>query len=291
MHRATPHHSSLRGFSAGGSRATIPEVDDSKFMQESMGNFLKNEARKAIEAPQNYGFTSVVTDAIKDGMGKILSCAESFVQYMGGNQSFPVLQNMDDRRHRLWGLEKGDTAIFRQATDFLQSHLNKDGLFHTGPRDKTVRMQLIDQDSGQQQQGGQQGGQRGTGPAGTLTFFDLMPDMRDPGWNWDRVSSRDGDGGGGGGGSAGGQEGQGSNQGQKAIYKKGQESYRFVDVTKDKTTSGGKNVHLDLDDKKTYVHCQGSDKHVYLGAEAGKGTFDYVITLSGPCVNTKGKYA
>jgi hypothetical protein len=43
-----------------------------------------------------------------------------------------------------------------------------------------------------------------------------------------------------------------------------------------------------LDDGNTYVHCN-TDKIVYLGAEAGKASFDFVVTLSGPCVNTKGK--
>jgi hypothetical protein len=43
-----------------------------------------------------------------------------------------------------------------------------------------------------------------------------------------------------------------------------------------------------LDDGNTYVHCH-TDKNVYLGAEAGKGSFDFVVTVSGPCVNTKGK--
>src|SRR6516162_7056794 len=74
MHRATPLNSSFRAYVAGGARATIPEVDDSKYMQASKGNFMSNEARSAIEAPQNYGFTSVAADATKDAQGKILQC-------------------------------------------------------------------------------------------------------------------------------------------------------------------------------------------------------------------------
>jgi hypothetical protein len=275
MHKATPNHSSFRAFVAGGARTTIPQVDDSKFMQESMGNFMSNEARKAIEAPQNYGFTSVVADATKDAMGKIKQCAETFTQFMGGNRSFPAMGNMDDRRHRLWGLEKGDTAFFRQATDFLQSHMNKDGLFHTGPRDKTVRLQLLDQDSGQTQQG------PGSGPGGHLTFFDLMPEMRT--WPRPRPIPLDGSGGAG----SGGTDGQGQEMGQKAVYQKGQQSYRFVHCTKDESACGGTNVRHYLSDGKGYYEVN-QDKNVYLGALASKGNFGKVVTTKGPCKNTKG---
>jgi hypothetical protein len=278
MHRATPLNSSFRAYVAGGARATIPEVDDSKYMQESKGNFMSNEARSAIEAPQNYGFTSVAADATKDAQGKILQCAETFMQFMGGNRSFPTMGNMDDRRHRLWGLEKGDTAMFRQATDFLQTHFNKDGLFHTGPRDKTVRMQLIDQDSGQNQQG-----QQGSGAMGQLTFFDLMPDLA-PTPRSLTPGTLDTSGG-----TTSGQTSQsGSSQlGQKSIYQKGQQSYRFVHCTKDESAAGGTNVRHYLSNNQGYYEVN-EDKFVYLGALKPKGTWAKVLTTAGPCINTKG---
>jgi hypothetical protein len=234
---------------------TIPEVDDSKWMQESMGNFHGNESRKGIEAPQNYGFTSVVADATKDAQGKIQQCAESFAQFMGGNRSFPVLQNMDDRRHRLSGLEKGDTAMFRQALDKLQFHFSTDGGFLTGPRDKTVRMHLLDEDSGKQSQQGQSGAQQMGASGGSS--------------------------------SSSGQSGS-QQMGQQARYKDAQKSYRFVDVTKDQTRVSGNECHSMLSDGNTYVHVN-SDKQVYLGAQAGKATFGYVVTTKGPCKNTLGK--
>ena len=56
-------NSSLRGYSAGGARGVVDQVDDSKLMQEMGGNFMANEMRSGVEAPQNYGFTSVVFDA------------------------------------------------------------------------------------------------------------------------------------------------------------------------------------------------------------------------------------
>jgi phage gp45-like len=142
MHRATPANSSFRAYVAGGARVTVPDVDDTKLMQESKGNFMANEKREKIESPQNYGFTSVVRDAIKDAQGKIQQSAETFVSFMGGNRSFPVFGNMDDRRFRLKELQKGDVAMF----DYLQHqfHLNTDGMFMTGRTDKKLKLQLVD---------------------------------------------------------------------------------------------------------------------------------------------------
>ena len=67
--------------------------------------------------------------------------------------------------------------------------------------------------------------------------------------------------------SGGGQQQQ--KRGQEALYKDGQKSKRFVDVTKDKTRASGAQVHLMLDDEQTYIHCN-TDKQVYVGGEAGK---------------------
>jgi hypothetical protein len=82
--------------------------------------------------------------------------------------------------------------------------------------------------------------------------------------------------------------GQNQNMGQTALYKDGQNSPMFVEVTKDKTRMGGNTCHMALSDGNTYVHCH-TDKQVYLGAEAGKAQFAYVATLKGPCKNTLGK--
>jgi phage gp45-like len=112
MHRATPANSSFRGYVAGGARTTIPQVDDSKMMQETQGNFMANEKRSAIEAPQNYGFTSVVRKTVKDAQGNITSSAEGFVSFMGGNRSFPVMGIMDDRRYRPMSLKEGENGQY-----------------------------------------------------------------------------------------------------------------------------------------------------------------------------------
>ena len=152
MHRATPLNTSIRAYTSGGSRSVVDQVDDKPAMQEMGGNFMANETRQAIEAPQNYGFTSVVRDADKGSDGKITASAETFIGFMGGNRSFPVSGPMDDRRYRLKQLEKGDVAIF----DYLQHqlHFNKDGAFITGLQDKKIRMALHKVEDQQQQSGG-----------------------------------------------------------------------------------------------------------------------------------------
>jgi hypothetical protein len=81
-------------------------------MQESNGNFMANEQRSGIEAPQNYGFTSTVRKATKDDQGKITSSAEGFVSFMGGNRSFPVMGIMDDRRYRPMSLKEGENSQY-----------------------------------------------------------------------------------------------------------------------------------------------------------------------------------
>ena len=149
MHRATPLTSSFRAFSGGGTRSAIDMVDDTKLMQEHSGNFMNGESRKGIEAPQNYGFTSVNMPAIKDALGKIIDSAESVISFMGGNRSFPVAGVANDRRYRLNTLKPGDVAVF----DHLQHqlHFNNDGVFITGRTDKKMKFQLAPPP--QQQQG------------------------------------------------------------------------------------------------------------------------------------------
>ena len=90
MHRATSLNTSIRAYTAGGSRSVVDKVDDQKLMQEMGGNFMANETRSEVESPQNYGFTSVVFDAEKDKDGKVKASAETFIGFMGGNRSFPV---------------------------------------------------------------------------------------------------------------------------------------------------------------------------------------------------------
>jgi phage gp45-like len=140
----------------------VDTVDDDKFMQEGNNcQGMKGEKWPSSEAPQNYGFTSVIADAEKDGKtGTIKDGAEGFMSFMGGNRNFPVLGVMDDRRHRLLGLAKdaakGATAMFG-LREWGQQLLNTaDGFFMTGNTKKKIRLALVDNKNEQQQQPSQQ---------------------------------------------------------------------------------------------------------------------------------------
>src|SRR5262249_50163772 len=257
MHRTTPLVSAFVSYVSGGCRATVDQVDDSKLMQEMSGAFMKFERRGAIESPQNYGFTSVVFKAEKDLMGKVLGCAETFISFMGGNRSFPVAGNMDDRRHRLLNLLEGDTAMFRGKGDKQQLHMTQDGGFWSAPQDKTVRMQLVPSDS----QSNRTAPQRPAAAPSSSRDILLVSSSSSAGSG--SVNSA---------GAA-----QPSSKGQESVYKDGQNSYRFVDLINDKTRVSGQNVHVMLQDGNTYVHV-ADDYNVYLGGAKGSGTFAPVMT-------------
>jgi phage gp45-like len=226
MHRATPLNSSFRAYSAGGARSVIPTVDDAKFMQESTDSHgMRGEKIPTMEAPQNYGFTSVVADADKSGNpGSITDSAEGFISFMGGNRSFPVMGVMDDRRHRLLNLAKdaakGSTAMFG-LKEWGQQLLNtKDGWFMTGNTEKKMRLQLVE--NKQQQQSQQQQANAG---------------------------------GGGGGGSS---SSSSTQKGQKSLHK--EESKTFVEATKDHVHTVRGNGNVIATDTKTLTYHKDQNK-------------------------------
>jgi len=258
MHRATPLNSSFRGYVAGGARSVVDKIDDSKLIQEMSGNFMKGETRSAVESPQNYGFTSVAHEATKDAMGRIIDGAEVAMSFIGGNRSYPIAGNMDDRRHRLLGLEQGDSAMFRGKGDKQQFHMTTEGGYWSAPQNKTVRMQLVPADS-----------EDNASPhVGAVSV--PVPTTT----------------------AEGGQAGQGQQQqqkkGQKPVYKDGKDGYRYVDVTANETRASGQNVRSYLHDKKCYCDVN-EDKNMYCGGQKGKNQFDLVVTLSGPAVNVWGR--
>jgi len=112
MHRQSPLTAAFVGYSSGGCRSLVDAVDDERGMQEMKGSMLHGESRERVESPQNYGFTSVVLPAKKGKDGQIEECAEAYINYMGGNRSFPVAAVMDDRRHRPWALKPGENAQY-----------------------------------------------------------------------------------------------------------------------------------------------------------------------------------
>jgi phage gp45-like len=274
--RSTPHRTVARSYSGGGARSTVDTVDDMHFMQEMAGNMMSGEARKAIEAPQNYGFTSVCAAAAKDALGKIIDGAEVAMHYMGGSRSYPVAGAMDDRRHRLWGLDPGDSALFRLATDHMQFHMHKDGGFWSAPQDKTVRMALINEQSGQQQQVMQQRARRRAQEIARARLG---------------VSARDGSGGGGGAGQSSDGEPEdknGQQKGQKSLQSQNVQSKMFMHLTKDEAAHSGTNVRHYLTDGNGYYEVN-QDKNVYVGALKSKAQFATVVTVKGPAKNVFGK--
>ena len=180
VYRHTPLASAMRGYTAGGSRASIGPIDNSKLMQETNNcQGMRGESWGRMEAPQNYGFTSVTADPDEDektGMRK--DSAEGMVSFMGGNRSFPVMGPTDDRRHRLFNLAKdaakGAVAMFG-LREWGQQFLNtEDGMHMTGNKEKKIRISLVENKNGKQQQQGQQqqadaGGGRGGATSGSGT--------------------------------------------------------------------------------------------------------------------------
>jgi phage gp45-like len=163
MHRATPANTSFRAYSAGGARAIVSSIDDNKLMKEMGGNFMKSESRTKIESPQNYGWSSVTFDPDQEQSGGQGggSGPETFISFMGGNRSFPVAGPIDDRRHRLKGLDKGDVGMFRGKDDAQQFLLLEKGNFMSMREDKKFRFALVPDKREQQSSGGQQGQQKG----------------------------------------------------------------------------------------------------------------------------------
>jgi len=156
MHRQSPLTAGYVGYTGGGARALVDEINDGPMMQEMKGSFMVGESREKIESPQNYGFTSVVMPAKKGKDGQVEECAEAYINFLGGSRSFPVASVMDDRRFRLKELKPGDVAMF----DHLQHqfHFNDKGMFMTGRTDKKIKFQLFDPPQDDQSGGGGGGG-------------------------------------------------------------------------------------------------------------------------------------
>ena len=104
---------------------------------------MKGEGRSKIEHAQQYGMTSVPFDPDPEKDGKPGMGPETFIQFMGGNRSFPVAGAIDDRRHRLKGLKPGDVALFRGAKDGIQFILSEAGATLSHFADKKFRTQIV----------------------------------------------------------------------------------------------------------------------------------------------------
>jgi phage gp45-like len=299
VHRATGHANSFRAYVAGGARSNVDTIDDSTLMQSMAGNFMKGEARKAIEAAQNYGTSSVCLPAVKDMLGKIQQCAEVVQNFIGGSRSFPVAGNMDDRRHRLIGLDPGDNSMFSTQGRKQQIQMALEGIFHSLPMDKTMRMALLDEQTEQdmnsqsyqnQQKAQQTGGRAHDAARAALRLGkikDLMEPLVEPTLGVPTLYDPGGTGSATQGTNAAGSYG-GSRMGQKSLKEKNQQSKRFMHLTQDEAAHSGTNVRSYLDDGVGY-HEVNADKNVYTGALKGKAQFAKVVTLKGPTKNVFGK--
>jgi hypothetical protein len=281
MHRSTPSSTSFRSYVAGGAKATVDKVDNSKLMQESSANFTKGETRKAIESPENYGFTSHNFGKDESGGG------ECTVNFMGGNRSFPVMGPIGDRRHRVCeGTSEGDSLMHRGKDDDMQIHLASDGMYHSAPQ--MVRMQLVPKGSAKKpppSSGGKQG-DPGVGDPGEGSTEGGSGDLPPEGGGL-AVGALSAGGGSSGGGT--GQQQQGGKNkpaGQKAVNSAGKDSKDFMHVKSEEARlSSGKKVRLSTSKEDDDVLHESSSGKDYVGGTPDKHKFSKILTLAGPSVN------
>jgi phage gp45-like len=322
MHRTTPLASAFRAYSAGGARSVVHSVDDSTLMQNMKGSFLAGETRDNIEAPQNYGFTSVTKDgeqaqggagggggsgpvgAIgqKSGMGP-----ETFTSFIGGNRSFPVAGNIDDRRHRLFNLKQdaaeGASAMYGLREWGQQFLISNDGMYMTGNAGQQqsgsggsskagsgsgsqqgyrIKLQLVDNQNAQQQQSGGSGGSGAlVGWLGAVRkFFKSKSGVE---FEYDIVVPRDASTGAGGG--SGGQMQQG--KGQKTLHK--EQSTTYSDMTNQYIHHARGNGNVMVQDSKITTHYQDDSKSTWVDQNHVHISFsgNSIFTDSSGCWTTK----
>ncbi|MCA1419497.1 phage baseplate assembly protein [Bradyrhizobium sp. BRP23] len=123
MRFGSPIETSFRSFMSI-FRATVNNVADKHMMQETSIDGFHSHKRKNIEAPQNYGFSSVVMPRDgKQGQGggyandDIGGEAAEAIMLSAGGMSHYIAVVMDDRRHRPRVMPPGSSAQYGPNTD------------------------------------------------------------------------------------------------------------------------------------------------------------------------------
>lgn len=89
-------------------RAVLRAVNDGAKLQEVQAELLAGELRN-VERFQDYGVTSVP-----------FAGAEAITVSVGGDRSHTVALRVDDRRHRLKGLQPGEVALYTDEGDMIK---------------------------------------------------------------------------------------------------------------------------------------------------------------------------
>lgn len=90
-------------------RAVVQLVADGGKLQALQLVVGADETRDGCERFQEYGFTSVP-----------LAGAEAVVLFVGGRRDHGLVVAVDDRRHRMAGLEAGEVALYTDEGDSVQ---------------------------------------------------------------------------------------------------------------------------------------------------------------------------
>ncbi len=90
-------------------RGIIRLVDDAAQQQLVQVQLYAGETRDRVERIQDYGFTAVPLDG-----------AEAFYAALGGRRDHIVIFRADDRRHRMSGLQPGESAHHNHLGDYIK---------------------------------------------------------------------------------------------------------------------------------------------------------------------------
>jgi phage gp45-like len=127
----------------GMSRSVVEQVDDTKYWQQGTHSLFANEQQGTVEHVHPYGFTSVPQKPT--GTGRLRQAAEAVFSFLGGNRSHGIAMLVGDRRYRLYKLDGGEVALHDDQGQ--QVHLKRDGIWASVPQSKSIKLQIMDDDT------------------------------------------------------------------------------------------------------------------------------------------------